>query len=527
MRPAIGLNVRLWSSRLARRRALLDFLIIFGLAVVARIATYDMQLFERFYEYSRAHEDWQIDELAVTIAFASLAFIVFGLRRMQDQQRELTLRLAAEQHATMLALQDPLTGLPNRRRFVEALAAVARQRDGRDAVIILDLDGFKPVNDVYGHASGDEALRTVAQRLKSLGDPRILAARLGGDEFALIVRNIIALSEAERIAERVIAAIEIPIPVGGVEHHVEASLGVAEVDRSSDVAEEYMRRADIALYRAKEEHGSHYVFYDEAMDAERKHAIRLEKSLRAALSEGGIVPNYQPIVDLRTGEVLKFEALARWRDPILGEVPPAVFIPLAETRGLIAEVTEMMLRKACADALSWPASITLCVNLSAVLLQDKSFNLKLVKILSEKRFPAGRLELEITERALKAEYEVVRPFLENLRALGIRISLDDFGTGYSSLSRLRRLPFDDIKIDRSFVQSLDESPDRIAFVRTIMQLGRGLGMTVTAEGVEESAQVSSLIAEGCTLGQGFLFSEAIPAERIGALLATQQRARTG
>jgi diguanylate cyclase (GGDEF)-like protein len=497
------------------RRALLDFAIIFGIGLVLWIVTSEMDLFESLSDYTNAHEEWQLDELIISFAIASL---VFGLRRMQDQRRELALRLAAEQHATMLALQDALTGLPNRRRFMEALTTLVGQHSGCHAVIILDLDRFKPVNDVFGHASGDEALRTVAQRLKSLGDERILSARLGGDEFALIARNLTASTEAEKIAERVISAIEIPIAAVGIEHRLEVSLGIAEIDRSTNVAEEFMRRADVALYRAKEVHGSAHVLYDEAMDTERQESVRLEKDLRGALSAGAIVPNYQPIVDLRTGDILKFEALARWYDPARGEIPPAVFIPLAETRGLIAAITETILYRACADAISWPPAILLSVNLSAVLLADKSFILKLVKILSDTHFPASRLELEITEQALGADYEVVRPFLDDLRTLGIRIALDDFGTGYSSLSRLKQLPFDDIKIDRSFVQGLAGNPDRLHFVRTIMQLGRGLGMTVSAEGVEDPDQLHSLVSEGCTVGQGFLFSEAVPASSVAGLL---------
>jgi diguanylate cyclase (GGDEF)-like protein len=354
-------------------RIFIDLLAIFGLAAVLRIVTYNMQLFERFNDYSRSHEDWQLDEFVVTIAIAGLAFVLFGLRRLQDQRRELKLRLAAEQHATMLALQDPLTGLPNRRRFMEALSSLVSQHSRScNAVIILDLDGFKPVNDVFGHASGDEALRTVAQRLKSLGDERILAARLGGDEFALLLRNLFSPTEAERIAERVVSAVEIPIPAAGVEHRLEASLGIAAIDDSSQIAEEFMRRADVALYRAKETHGSAYVIYDEAMDIERQQSVRLEADLRKALSADAIVPNYQPIVDLKTGSILKLEALARWHDPARGDVPPTVFITLAESRGLVAEITESMLRKACIDALSWPSEITLAVNLSAVLLEDKS-----------------------------------------------------------------------------------------------------------------------------------------------------------
>ncbi len=509
------------------RHILVDSVAIFGAAILLRIATYNLQLFEQFYQYSRAHEDWQLDEVAVSFLFLGVGFILFAVRRMQDQRRELKLRLAAEMHATMLALQDPLTGLPNRRRFQEVLAALHTPKDTLHAVLILDLDHFKPVNDVFGHASGDETLRTVARRLMALGDGRVICARMGGDEFAMIVRNIVSAAEAERIAAAIISAIEIPITAAGTEHRLEVSIGIAIMDRDVELPEEYLRRADVALYRAKQQQGSAVAFYDASMDVELKAALSMEVELKAALAADQIVPNYQPIVDLRTGAILKFEALARWHHPQRGAIAPALFIPLAESRGLIATLTEAILRQACRDALAWPRSVVLSVNLSPLLLQSKAFGLRLVKIIEETGFPANRLELEITEQALKTDLDLIAPFLHNLRALGIRIALDDFGTGYSSLSRLRQLPFDDIKIDRSFVESLKNGANGSSFVWTIMQLGRGLDMTVTAEGIEDLQQRDRLIAEGCTQGQGFLFSEAVPAAAAMALLHAGRRAAGG
>jgi diguanylate cyclase (GGDEF)-like protein len=506
------------------RRLLFDIVIIFGIAILLRILTFDLELFERLHDFTRAHEEWEFDELVVTIAIASLASIAFGIRRIQDQRQELRLRLAAEEHANILALQDPLTGLPNRRRFLEQLNLLAAQPSELNALLMLDLDGFKPVNDLFGHASGDEALQVIAQRLKALGDNRITVARLGGDEFALLRRSIRGPADAAKIAEGVIAAVQIPIHAAGVEHRLDVSVGISTFGPETQTPSEALRRADVALYRAKEDPGSSYMFYDEGMDAVRQQRIQLENDLRTALSRGEITAHYQPIVDLKSGDIVKFEALARWRHAERGDVPPSVFIPIAESRGLIGDVTEAIIRRSFADAKAWPPSILLSINLSPVLLQTRSFGLRLVKLLDDLQFPPGRLEIEITERALKGDFAVIRPFLESLRMLGVRIALDDFGTGYSSLSRLRQLPFDNIKIDRSFVQSMSQKDEGTKFVRTILELGHGLGMTVTAEGVENLAQHSALLAEGCQQGQGFLFSEPLPGPEVERFLSSKTRA---
>jgi diguanylate cyclase (GGDEF)-like protein len=425
----------------------------------------------------------------------------------------------------LLARQDPLTGLPNRRGFQEALGALPTGTT--HALFIVDLDGFKPVNDMYGHATGDEALRVIAQRLKTVGDSRAIAARLGGDEFALLVRNLASRDEAERIAYSIIAAIEIPVTAGGLEHRLEVSVGVTLIEDGARLSEEHMRRADVALYRAKERPASAYCLYNEPMDAALKERIQLEKELRAALAAGQIVPHYQPVVDLKTGEILKFEALARWTNPTLGEIPPARFIEVAEQRGLIADLTEQIVRRACNDALTWPDSIVLALNISPLLLDSNVFPLRLVSVLAETGLPPGRVEVEITERALETASQRAREFLDGMRAAGVRIAIDDFGTGYSNLSRLRELPFDEIKIDGSFVRSLAQNSDSSVIVRAMVELGRGLGLTVTAEGVEESDQRIELIAHGCEQGQGYLFSRALPAHEATQLVTERARAAVG
>jgi diguanylate cyclase (GGDEF)-like protein len=502
-------------------RLLVDIAVIFGIAALLRVLTFDLELFERFAEFSQAHENWEMDELLVTVAILSAALLVFGVRRIQDQRRELALRVAAERHATMLALHDPLTGLPNRRRLREAVAEIASTPGRVDALMILDLDGFKPINDVFGHPTGDEALRVVGKRLGTLSEAGIFCARLGGDEFALLVRDRVSCKAVEAVAAEVIAAIEAPLSAGGVQHRLQVSIGIAALDLPEVPPEEYLRRADVALYRAKTLPGSAHVVYEPAMDASLQQRIALERDLREALATGAVLPHYQPIVDLASGRVLKLEALARWRHPELGDVPPARFIPLAEERGLILPLTEQLLRRALSDALLWPGDIVLSVNLSPLLLVGDGFVRRLTQILAAAAFPPRRLELEVTESALGSDIEPVRAVLESLRQLGVRIALDDFGTGYSNLSRLRGLPFDELKIDASFVRSMSASPENAVIVRTIVDLGHGLGMQITAEGVEDQEQRAALIADGCRHGQGFLFSKAIPADQVTALLASQ------
>jgi diguanylate cyclase (GGDEF)-like protein len=514
---------RLWGVR-SNRRLLMDAAIIFGAALVAWGLSTELEAFEWLYETSRQHEDLEIDEWVVAAAILSMALLAFGARRIQDQRRELALRRTAEEHARLLALHDPLTGLPNRRRFTESLAGLPRPTSAHHALMLIDLDGFKGLNDVFGHASGDEALKTIAHRLKSIGDERILPARLGGDEFALLIRNLNSTDEGERIAQRVIDATEIPVTAGGAEHRLQVSIGIALMEQLNGTGEEDLRRADVALYRAKAESRSAFRFYSEAMDVALRERIKLERQLKLALTEDRIIPHYQPIVDLQTGQVQKFEALARWHDPTLGEIPPTRFISLAEERSLIADLTDSIMRRACRDALAWPSHIVLAVNLSPVLLQTPSFPLRLFKILADTGLPPSRLEIEITEKALKADSGQVRQFIQDLRLVGVRIALDDFGTGYSSLSRLKELPFDEIKIDGSFVQSLAAQGDSSVIVRAIIELGRGLGIPVTAECVEEPGQRDALLADGCRHGQGFLFSKAVPAHEVNALLGARQSA---
>ena len=315
----------------------------------------------------------------------------------------------------------------------------------------------------------------------------------------------------------IVQALSVPITTEKGEHIVGAGIGIALFPRDGNTPEEIIRRADVALYRAKSEMMSSICFFEEQMDSQVRERANFETQLRTAVANGEIQPYYQPIYELRTGKITGFEALARWRHPILGEVLPERFIPVAEECGLIQSLGTHLLRRACADAVGWPEDTMLSFNISPVQLTDTSFGLRVLAILNETGLSPKRLELEITENALVRELKAVKDALASLRQLGIRVSLDDFGTGYSSLYHLRNFKIDRIKIDRSFVKSMSEEIQSAAIVRALIGLGRGLGVEITAEGIESQEAMATLVNEGCMQGQGFLFSPALPAAEAEAL----------
>ncbi|QDE40001.1 EAL domain-containing protein [Luteibacter pinisoli] len=420
-----------------------------------------------------------------------------------------------EAHVRWLACHDALTGLSNRTALFSRLdAAVARAAEGtaRSALFYLDLDGFKKVNDTYGHLAGDELLTQFGQRLRGAVGLNDVVARIGGDEFAVLLEDSGDL-DVDGMAETILSLAATPFDVLAAKAFVGTSIGVVTLGREAVASGEMARKADSALYEAKKRR-NRYTIYTDALDASLAHRREVETALEHALDSGeGLSLHYQPLVRAVDGTVIGLEALARWRHPTLGVVPPVQFVAVAEETGLIGRLGEWVLRTACAR-MRGVDDLFIAVNVSAVQLRDDRFADTVMGILAETRLPARRLELEITETAIvNADGGAVR-LLKRLRKAGVRISLDDFGTGYSSLTLLKDLDVDKVKIDRSFVQMAPLAEDSAAIVRAVSNLGAALGLCVVAEGVETEAQRQFLRDAGCDELQGYLFSAAVPEDRI-------------
>ena len=434
--------------------------------------------------------------------------------------QDVTEAIKAESQIRHLARHDPLTNLPNRLLFQERLAdAMVRSARGEKiAVLCVDLDQFKTVNDTCGHAAGDALLRQVADRLRASVRETDTVARLGGDEFAIIQCVADQPQGATTLASRVIESLALPCVVGERRIEAGASIGIALAPDDGPAGEQLLQCADLALYRAKAEGRGTYRFFEAAMDAKMRARRSLEIDLRHALDRGEFTVFYQPLVCLEQCKTIGFEALLRWRNPQRGLIPPAEFIPIAEDIGLISQIGAWVLTKACEDAAQWPGDIKVAVNLSPAQFKNPRLVLDVASALGSSGLPARRLELEITETVMLHDTEATLAILRQIKDLGVSIAMDDFGTGYSSLSYLRKFPFDKIKIDQSFIREISREDESMAIVRAVVGLGGSLGMVTTAEGVETAEQLESLRQEGCNLVQGFFFSPAVPAGEIAGLL---------
>jgi diguanylate cyclase (GGDEF)-like protein len=493
-----------------------DGVLLLALMIIATLIAYAYDIFPNPPGVPEQEHVIETDEAFALATLLCLGLLALSWRFLRLQRREVARRVAAEQRAHDLAMQDVLTGLPNRRRFDRELrdaVSAPPHSHGAHALLLLDLNAFKRVNDLYGHGIGDEVLVNIAMRLRRAARREDLVTRFGGDEFAILARELSGSEDANSIALRIIKEIDQPIVTGRLEHRLGVGIGIALFPQDGPDDTEILRRADLALYRAKEEKPqSASRFFDAEIDAQTQERDRIERDLRGAITKGEICAHYQPLIDLKNKHVIGFEALARWQHPALGWICPARFIPVAESCGLMNELTEHLLRQAARDAAAWPDTLTLSFNISPSQLKERTLGLRILGILAEAGLSPRRLEIELTESAIVHDLEGAREALTALRDAGVRIALDDFGTGYSSLYHLRNFKIDKIKIDRSYVESMEREPDAYALVRALLGFGRGLGLTVTAEGVEKPAQAAALEQEGCQQGQGYLYGRAMPAQ---------------
>jgi diguanylate cyclase (GGDEF)-like protein len=429
---------------------------------------------------------------------------------------DVTERRQAEAKIMHMARHDALTNLPNRVMFQDKMEQALSRGDAL-AVMFLDLDRFKSVNDSLGHPVGDALLCAVTERLQRTVPAADIVARLGGDEFA-IVHGQVSPADVSEIASKLIDALNEPFEVVGHQVVIGTSIGIAMAPADGSEPDQLLRNADMALYRAKADGRGTYHFFQAEMDAQMQERRKLELDLRKALLAEQFELYYQPLVEVESGQISGFEALLRWNHPERGVITPDNFIPVAEEIGLIVPLGDWVLKQACHDAASWPSKLTVAVNLSAVQFRNPMLALSVVSALGQSGLPASRLELEITESVLLQDDRTVLDTLHQFRDLGVRICMDDFGTGYSSLSYLRSFPFDKIKIDRSFTRELGKANDCVVIIRAVIRLGSSLGMITTAEGVETEEQLEILRAEGCMQVQGYLFSQPVQVSAIPELL---------
>jgi diguanylate cyclase (GGDEF)-like protein/PAS domain S-box-containing protein len=433
---------------------------------------------------------------------------------------DVTERRRAHEKIAHLAHYDPLTDLPNRVLLREQMQRELQKvsRGEQFALLYIDVDEFKGINDSLGHHVGDELLKAVAGRIRGCIREGDLIARLGGDEFAVIQTAVKGVSDVLDVVTRIREAVRKPFQCLG--HHLssDASIGIALAPQDGTDVDQLIKNADLAMYGAKADGRRTYRFFEPGMDATAKARLALEQDLRQAITHGGLEIHYQPLVDLKSDRVTGCEALVRWRHPERGMISPATFIPVAEDTGLIVELGEWVLRTACAEAASWPEHVRLAVNVSPVQLREPTLALKIASALASSGLPANRLEIEITEAVLIGDDATALAILHELKAIGVRSALDDFGTGYSSLSYLKRFPFDKIKIDRCFITDITEADGSSVIVQAVVNIAASCNMTTVAEGVETPQQKELLRALGCTQMQGFLFSAARPSAELRKLL---------
>jgi len=488
--------------------------------IVVQIIIWNSEIVRAVHQHTEQFPNARVDEIILSLFVVALALIAFLAIRSWELSREADRRRAAEALAIALERHDPLTGLPNRRPLLEDIAGrlVRAQHSGSTlAVFVLDIDHFKDVNDRFGLSTGDQILQIVADRMQAaLGSDGVLG-RLGGDEFGAVAAIQGDNRPLLRIIRRVRAALEAPIGIDDKNWLLTAAIGIARYPEDGTDAATLMHRAESALYQAKTSGDRSYAMFDATINEELRQRRDLEGELRAAISEGMVVPYYQPVVEFGSGRVVGVEALARWLHPTRGVVSPGIFIPIAEDAGTIGDLFQAILVKACDEVRGWDG-VTLSINVSPQQFKDPGMAETILSTLQDRRFPPRRLQIEITESALMFETAMTKVSIAALKGAGIRLAMDDFGTGYSSLRQLHDLPFDTIKIDQSFVANIETDDESRKIVASVIALTKALGLVTVAEGVETAAQADWLRNHGGDLGQGYLFSRPVPAAEIDRMV---------
>jgi diguanylate cyclase (GGDEF)-like protein len=453
-----------------------------------------------------------------------------GVAAVLTTSVDITERKQAESHLYYMAHHDGLTDLPNRtllRSRLNRSIARARRGDSSFALHLIDLDGFKAINDVLGHSAGDRFLKLVAERLRAVIGERDTVARLGGDEFAILQNRVSCAQDAADMAMQINEVLSEPQVVGGERLQCGASIGITLHPSDGTDPDQLLKNADLAMYRAKAEGGSLYRFYASDMNTRARAAVALDNALREAVEQQQFTLYYEPQIDVRTGSIVGAEALLRWRRPGSGIVAPVEFLARAEENGLIVPINEWVLREACREAKSWQRMgqppLRISVNLSAIQFRRQSVPLLVTQILAETGLEPWRLDLELTESIVMQDAEAVARDLRQLRGLGVKISIDDFGTGYASLNYVKQFPVDRLKIDQCFIRDLARDPNDAVIVRAIVSLAQSLELEAVAEGVETREQMQLLRFEGCREMQGYFFAKPMPANEFVALLVAEPR----
>lgn len=511
--------IRRFSMFVVRNRVkIFDLGFVLISLAVAGLLAFEVDIFVTEGSVTRRQETVELNELLALTALVLFGALFYTWRRAREHQRENDRRLEAEREVLSLAMHDPLTGLPNRRKFDEALRAALNTpptAPEAHAVFMLDLNGFKKINDLHGHPTGDQVLAHVGARLMRAVRDGDLVARLGGDEFAVLARNLAGEEAATSIAMRIIEALEPPVVIGGARHSVGSAIGAALAPQDTLEREEIMRMADVALYRAKAEKVSALRFFEPEMDARLRERDALESALRAAVAGDTIDVRFKPSTDAATGAVTAFEAVPCWDHPDLGPLTADRFLPMAQESGLLTRLTDQLLRKAFVAAAQWPPSVRLAINVEAAQLKEATFGLRLLHSLAAADLAPNRVDLEIDEGALIRDAEVMQALLSPLRDAGVSIVADHFGTGYADLQNLHRLQLDRIKIDPSFVEAMLSDRRAAVMVKGLIGIAQGLNLTIMADGVSTEAQRQALASQGCQTFQDQ--SAGLPVDSMGAL----------